>query len=205
MWFLQSTSETNVDVMFLIETSLNETFFPVRRRRRRRRRRWCQDGGSVLSIQGPFIKRLMMLGCVSTVRLGLFCDQDNDFLSLSLSLSLFSNQKLQMECCQRCGWNTRIKKKKTNNKTAHSLAGSKWVFLFSVVVFLFSASPCLYMWVHSAADTDVKSCNGEPTAQTSFHPSPLFFSSLLSCTVVERMCCTYRCEASDPCMSLSWL
>lgn len=61
----------------------------------------CQDGGSVLSIQGPFIKRLMMLGCVSTVRLGLFCDQDNDFLSLSRSL--FSNQKLQMEYCQRCG------------------------------------------------------------------------------------------------------
>ena len=27
MWFLQSASETNADVMFLTETSLNETFF----------------------------------------------------------------------------------------------------------------------------------------------------------------------------------
>lgn len=38
--------QTNVDVMFLTETSLND--FQARR---------CQESGSVLCIQGPFVKK----------------------------------------------------------------------------------------------------------------------------------------------------
>lgn len=50
--------QTNVDVMFLAETSLNDVF---------KVRRW-QESGSVLCIQGPFFflkkKKKEMLGCV---------------------------------------------------------------------------------------------------------------------------------------------
>ncbi|KAM7383117.1 hypothetical protein PAMP_002799 [Pampus punctatissimus] len=58
------------------------------------------------------------------------------------------------------------------------LPKSKWVFLFFSVVFFL---------VHSAFTCQPRGCKSLRADDFSF--PPLFFSS---CTVVERMCCTYR-------------
>lgn len=66
--------QTNVDVMFLTETSWNEILlFPVRR---------CQESGSVLCIQGPFIEKTDVGLCFHCMP-GLLCEQDNAFSVLS--------------------------------------------------------------------------------------------------------------------------
>lgn len=89
-------------------------FFQVRR---------CQESGSVLCIQGPFMKRLM-LARVFPLCARVISRTGQSFLS-PLSLSN------QTEHCQFCGRNTRLKEKK--NAFARQL---RMGFPVSVVVFL---------------------------------------------------------------------
>lgn len=81
-----------------------------------------------------------------------------------------------MVYCQICGCNTRLKEeKKKKNAFASQLQMG-----FPRFCCRFSASPCLYTWIHMVANTDVKRLSPRADCGDDFSFSTLFFSSPLS-------------------------
>lgn len=74
---------------------------------------------------------------------------------------------------------------------------------FSCFCCSFSTSPCLYMWIHTPANTDVKGCR----ADYRLRRRVFIFITVLFVTAVLQLwseCAVHTDEESDPCMSLSW-